>query len=175
MTAVLVPRHPAAGPGQRANAEPCAGSFAGWFPDGGTLSYWHRELPVDAWLAGGDNIAGKSLRDCAQAAIDAAHALTLAKPAGRTGARVMAILAVPHMAGSQLCVIFDEHHYACLTSQHLHSREWLPLPATRSLAREWGLCLPPGYGERGFRDLARTDAPNAVATGDGEIWLIGEV
>ncbi|MCB9949053.1 MAG: DUF3916 domain-containing protein [Rhodospirillaceae bacterium] len=144
-------------------------------PDGRECSYWQHELPIEDWLnAIGGPVSGR-LRRCAQIAVEAAHGLAQAKPSFGGAARALLILPIPHMAGAQISIIFDEQHYRCLTSQHLHRRLWSPLPPARSLCREWALSLPCGFAERGFADQARSHGDDGAVGCDGEVWLIGEV
>jgi Protein of unknown function (DUF3916) len=118
---------------------------------------------------------------CAQALINAAAELTRIKPSRAANSRVAAVISMPDMFSSEVCVFFDEAYFDVFTSRSNFAGEnpvqsvWTPVPPHLSLARRLSLTVPVGFSELGFQthDEDRTFSPPWIE--DGEVWMIGEV
>ncbi len=111
-------------------------------------------------------------RECAQCLIDAAAEIARAKPVELAHARSVAIIALPDLFESEVCVFFDEAYFGAFTDRASEGQQWTPLPKTRSLVDELALRVPDGFGALGFAEMIRDE--RSGQTREGEIWLIGD-
>lgn len=143
-----------------------------WKPYEGR-GYFHWKLALPYALVSGPTARPALQSRAAQVLIDAARTLADRRPPGLAGARVAAIINLPDMFGSEVCVFFDEAYFRAFAPRDDEEQTWTPVEA--SLARRWDLRLPPGFGERGFATELRDfdfGPPHVVR---GEVWMIGEV
>jgi hypothetical protein len=134
--------------------------------------YLHTKIPTLSDLVEGPHARHGVRVRCAQAMIDACAALLAAKPAHRGAWRVTCLLSAQDLFSSELCIYTEEAYFRSHTGLDPGDSYATPLPAGRSLAREWRLTLPPGVGEFG----CRWDAPDPDdERGVVEHWHYGEV
>ena len=150
------------------------------FLDGGAgkaEQHWH--LPVSQRLVDPPTTSRTVQTRCAQALVDAATHLAAVRPPEQGRARVVALIALPGMFASQVCIFFDPEYFRTFANRTHPSQSWTALPPGRSLAREWDLALPPGFKEQGFREVIREPAEHDPGTFEvtyeGEIWMITDM
>lgn len=152
-----------------------AGSFDGYFPSDELSTeeeYWNWKIPVDLRLVEGKQTNSAIQTECAQRLIDAAHLIYKARPRNVEGIRVTSVVVLPCMFTSELCIYTSESYYKKHTDVGRGIFGEITIIKDRSLAREWGLVLPEGFGELGVL--------RASEDGDGvpyssEHWYFGEV
>lgn len=172
-----------------------AAAFKGRFrPPSEGESYYYWRIPAPSDMVEGSETTPAIQARCAQLLIDAAGHIARAKPKGLGGVRVTAGISLPGMFMSDVCIFYEEAFYQRYIRREIHPnaeyQRWTPLPKERSLAREMGLVLPPGFGEIGFHDRIDDrfhpvdfDALGLVPVDDvavggiveGEEWFFGDV
>ncbi len=152
-------------------------SFAGTFPSAEELAlnptHWNHKIPVDSRLVEEPDTNPQLQRECAQRLINACAHLIAAKPVALKHVRVTCCIQLPLMFGSEICLYLDEAYYRGHTEAGPREGGRMIALHPRSLAREWGLHLPIGVGERGVA----VDYPE-TATNEGwasDLWYFGEV
>ncbi|WP_244268016.1 DUF3916 domain-containing protein [Stutzerimonas nitrititolerans] len=152
-----------------------AGSFDGYFPSDQLSTeeqYWNWKIPVDMRLVEGRQTNSAVQAECAQRLIDAAHRIFQAKPRGVEGIRVTSVVVLPCMFTSELCIYTSEIYFKKHTEVGRSIFGEITIIKDRSLAREWGLVLPEGFGELGVMRASED------CDGDpyySEHWYFGEV
>jgi hypothetical protein len=156
-----------------------ARSFEAVFPEGSEAdgnAHWH--LPVDQRLVDPATATASVQARCAQALITGAALVSAARPHEKAHMRVAALIDLPSLFMSQICVFFDPAYFRGFTDRTHECQQWTPLPPERSLARDWNLDLPPGFVERGFHEIIRDrdadDRHRLVVTHEGEIWMFAD-
>jgi hypothetical protein len=160
-------------------AAPCpraarwADGFAGSFPvEHAGRRFMNWKIPVPDRLVRPPTTTAAIQAECAQCLIDAAAHVAAAKPADLAHARAVAIISLPDMFASELCVFFDAAYFRSFTERTADWQRWTPLPKGRSLAEEMGLSLPDDFVVRGFAEAIHDEETGE--TREGEVWLIGE-
>lgn len=144
--------------------------FEGYFPDDLTLDqkYSNWKIPVITTLVEGKQSTTAIRKECAQQMINAAHNMLQAKPQNAIDSRVVAVICLPEMFSSEICVYTDlDYHRA-----HIPLFDSEHCPSNKSLAAEWGLELPGGMKERG---LCYTAEDSDGQPYEVERWYFGEV
>jgi hypothetical protein len=148
--------------------EKWARGFEGKWPEETTrpVSHWH--LPADQRLVDQPSADRDDQRKCASALLLAAEHLSRARPVHCADAQVYAAIFWPEMFMSEAGVFHDADYARDFDLRAGPYETWTPFdPASRSLARELGFAVPPGFTESGFA-VVRTDDD---VTYTGEIWL----
>lgn len=143
-----------------------------WKPYEG-CGYFHWKLVLPYSLVSGPTARPALQSRATQVLIDATRALIDRRPSSLASARVVAIINLPDMFGSEVCVFFDEAYFRDFAPRDNEDQAWTAVEA--SLARRWDLRLPPNFGERGFATEERDcdfDPPRVTR---GEVWMIGEI
>jgi hypothetical protein len=152
-----------------------ARSFEGYFPSDELSKeekYWNWKIPVDLRLVEGKQTSTAIQAECAQRLIDAAHRIYQAKPRGLKGIRVTGVVALPCMFSSEICIYTSERYFNEHTESGRNVLGEIAQIKDRSLANEWGLVLPEGFGELGvLRTSQDCDGDPYVS----EYWYFGEV
>jgi hypothetical protein len=142
--------------------------------------YWHEKIPVRRSLVR----SGASVRTkgrCAQALVNVAAQLARIKPSAAASARVTAVVSLPDMFDSEVCIFFDEAYFDAFKSRDglpTHDRQvdhWARLPPERSIVRELNLVLPDKFKEIGFSTHWEDHTFNPPWVENGEAWIVGEV
>lgn len=151
-----------------------ADSFEGSFYEELSLErgYVNEKIPVIESLVEGKQTTQEILAHCAQQLIRAAGYLIEARPVDTPECWVVASIIVPDMFSSEVCVYADKSRYLGSTQPFDYEQFRQTRIIGRSLAREWGLAVPPGLHEVGFHFIYEDE--------DGEIfesehWYFGEV
>jgi hypothetical protein len=133
--------------------------------------YWHLHVPVGQSFIDSFKTPHSIRQLCVQTLLDAADRLRGLRTDVCTSTRVVVAIDLPNLFDSQIIVFFGDHHYGTFFDRHTDEQQWNLLPADRSLAKEWGLRMPPGFLQRGYREhIANDDYVQ-----HGEIWFIGEL
>lgn len=136
--------------------------------------YWNWKIPVQCNLVQGRYTTTDIQAQCAQALINASSLLTGNKPAELAHHRVTAVVCLPDMFTSELCIYLDEGYFSSHTREASSERGSSRHIVERSLASEWGLVLPEGMGELGvLLDCPDDDHPDGRFV--CERWYFGEV
>ena len=143
-----------------------------WLPYEGR-GYFHWKIPVSYALVSGRSARLAIQTRCAQVLIDAAVALAARKPKDLRHTRVVAIINLPDLFASEVCVFFEEAYFEGFAPRDSEDQAWTPMDD--SLARRWGLQLPKGFGETGYRTVTRDTDYGSDRVEEGEVWMIGEV
>jgi len=143
-----------------------------WRPYEGR-GYFHWKLPVLSSIVEGPSAREAVQARVAQILIDAARNLVAKRPAGSSGAKVVAIVSLPDMFGSEVCVFFDPSYLANFMRRETGEEIWSP--AIESLADRWKLSLGKGFKEVGFNYLRRDEDDDPVRIEAGQIWMVGEL
>lgn len=150
-----------------------ADSFAGHFPaEHAAHRYINWKIPVLDRLVRPPVITPAIQAECAQCLIDAAALVAQAKPGDLAHARTVAIIDLPDMFGSEVCVFFAEDYFQAFTERTSDYQRWTPLPKTRDLIDEMGLRVPDNFDVAGFAEVIRDEETGEA--GEGEVWLVGE-
>jgi hypothetical protein len=135
--------------------------------------HWH--LPADQRLVDPPTARPGHLRRALQALVEAARLLAEAKPAGRTDEIVYVLLNWPEVFMAEVGVFLDPAYGRDFEKRSHPGQVWTPLPPERSLARDLGLILPPGFVERGYRERSEEeDADGGLRIYESDIWIIRE-
>ncbi|MDH3596811.1 MAG: DUF3916 domain-containing protein [Rhodospirillales bacterium] len=147
--------------------------FAGTFPvEHAARRYVNWKIPVLDRLVRPPTTTPAIQRDCAQCLIDAAAHIARARPTELAQARSVAIIDLPDLFGSEVCVFFDEAYFESFTARDSERQQWTPLPKTRSLVDEMALRLPDGYSVLGFAEVIRDEETGEAR--ESEVWLVGD-
>jgi hypothetical protein len=150
-----------------------AESFAGYFPvEHAAQRYMNWKIPVLDRLVRPPTTTPAIQAQCAQCLIDAAAHVALAKPADMAHARTVAIIDLPDMFGSEVCVFFDEPYFQSFADRTSEWQRWTPLSKSRNLIEQMGLRLPDGLVVAGFAEMIRDEETGEAS--EGEVWLVGE-
>ena len=154
----------AAGIRRGCSAFPAGEEEPGW-------GFWHFHLPIRQDFIDSRKTPFGVRRYCAQTLIDGAASLAAKKPAAARGSRVIAFINLPGLWYSEIMVFFDEDQYRGFFLRDNAYQTWFELPASRNLAKEWSLRLPPGFSVRGYREILRNDDEPF----ENELWYLGEL
>ena len=150
-----------------------AKSFAGYFPtEHATQRYMNWKIPVLDRLVRPATTTAAIQAHCAQCLIDAAAFVAEAKPVELAQARAVAIIDLPDMFGSEVCVFFDENYFQSFTDRTTDWQRWTLLPKARNVIDEMGLLLPDTFVAVAFAEVIRDQETGDVR--EGEVWLVGE-
>ncbi|HEY8565831.1 MAG TPA: DUF3916 domain-containing protein [Beijerinckiaceae bacterium] len=134
------------------------------------------KLPVSGALVDPPTTTPAIQARAAQALLDGAARLLAARPQDRGDVRVTVLITLPDMFPSRICVFYDPAYFATFADRTGRYQQWTPLHPERSLAREWGLIMPHGFREQGFREVmwseADDDPERLVQVHDGEVWFV---
>ncbi len=150
-------------------AERHAGYFPVEFADMDSMNW---KIGVGSDLVRPPTTTPELQAQCAQCLIDAAAHMARAKPPEFADARVVAIIPLPDMFGSEVRVFFDEGYFEYFTDRDTDDQRWTPLPENRSVIAEMGLRLPDGFAVIGFAETIDDEDEEGIR--EGEVWLIGE-
>lgn len=154
-------------------------SFENIFPDAeATRGHAHWHMPVDQALTDPATSGSDVQRRCAQAVIDGAAAMSVARPPAKAHMRVAALICLPDLFMSQICLFSDPRYFRNFANR-THSRQcWTPVPSGHRLSVKLELTIPNGFIERGFHERLQepdeTDASRLVVTYEGEVWMIAD-
>lgn len=149
--------------------------FAGFFPapelNGFGQLNWYARPPIAQRLVCGPRATARFRREVALAMVAAVQHLRRARPESPVLPRVVALLPVDDLFMASLDVFWGDDVVRDFFDRRGPYQDWVPLPAGRSLNREWALAtdLP----ERGFATTERWDEGGEVHS--GELWAIGDV
>ena len=132
--------------------------------------YWHLHLPAAGSFINSPRTPQSVRRECVQLLVDAALRLIALRPSSVAAPVIMAVI-TPLLSNSQMIAFFSPDYLASFFDRDEPGLRWTPLPASRSLVREWRLLLPPSFSERGFHEhIHEEDYAH-----NGEIWFFGEL
>uniref|UniRef100_B0T521 DUF3916 domain-containing protein n=1 Tax=Caulobacter sp. (strain K31) TaxID=366602 RepID=B0T521_CAUSK len=143
-----------------------------WLPYEGR-GYFHWKIPVGRSLVSGRRARLAVQTRCAQVLIDAAAALAARKPKTLRHTRVVAIIDLPDMFASEICVFFEEAYFEEFAPRNSEDQTWTLSGDT--LARRWNLRTPQGFSEIGYHTVTRDTDFDPPRSEEGEVWMIGEV
>jgi hypothetical protein len=150
-----------------------AKEFAGTFPaKPAKQPFVHWKIPILDRLANPPTTTPTIQARCAQCLIDAATHLAEAKPGTLAKARVTAIISLPNLFASEVCIFFDEDYFESFTDRTAEWQRWTLLPAERNLLTEMNLRAPEDFFLIGFSEVIRDEEDDGVY--EGEVWLVGE-
>lgn len=112
--------------------------------------YWNFKIPVDINLIEGKHSTLKTKAACAQAMIDACSNLITATADVAFSPRITAVICLPDMFTSEVCIYRSEDYYQSFISEGRSENGASALIKDRSLAAEWGLILPANVQELGI-------------------------
>jgi len=150
-------------------------SFRGFYPRdlAPSESYWNFKIPVIRSMVEGRHSTMDLKKICAQALIDAAHYVWLAKPDDAPSeARVTCCICLPEMFASELCIYNKQDYFCEHTSEGEGRFGKIEKISSKSIAFEWGLVLPTGFKELGVSCLYEGDDGKMYVS---EHWYFGEV
>ena len=145
-------------------------NFIDYFPDElpKGRQYMNWKIPVHAGLVMGKYSTSKIKAECAQRMIEACANLIHAKPIKFKNVRVTALISLPDMFSSEICLYLDEAYFRGHT---LVSGE-TKLITEKSLSKDWGLVLPEGVHELGITFPITDDEDGDKVV---EQWFFGEL
>ncbi|MEC5321529.1 DUF3916 domain-containing protein [Brenneria populi subsp. brevivirga] len=136
--------------------------------------YWNYKIPIDINLVEGKHSTRKTKADCAQALINACSNLMLATADWDYCPRITAVICLPDMFTSEVCLFRSEEYFQGFISEGSAENSSSVRLRERSLAKEWGLILPDGVQELGIAlEYHGGDAPDDWFT--GERWYYGQL
>ncbi len=152
-----------------------AESFAGWYPniESAEDRYYDFKIPVHVHLVEGSQSTADIRRVCAQHLIDVCAHLIAARPDGGIPSWPVAQICTPDMFMSRVTIYTDEEYYRANLTASQSRFGGSAMITDRSLAREWGLRLPPGMRERGLLLDFQIEEDNDDDRYIGEHWWYG--
>jgi hypothetical protein len=143
--------------------------------------YYNWKIPVHELLVIGRRARPDVVRKCAQLLIDACGYLMAARQPGGVPRWNTASICVTDMFSSEVTIYTDEEYFQGHTSPfgqgysspYAGDEVIVTVVTGRSLAREWGLALPEGMGERGIMVAFRSEDPDDCYF--REYWYYGDV
>ncbi|GKX61157.1 DUF3916 domain-containing protein [Leminorella grimontii] len=136
--------------------------------------YWNYKIPVDINLVEGKHSKQRTKADCAQALINACSNLILATADWDYCPRITAVICLPDMFSSEVCLFRSEDYFQGFISESRTEKGSSVLLRERSLAKEWGLILPKGMQELGIAfEYHGSDDPDEWFA--GEHWYYGQL
>lgn len=136
--------------------------------------YWNLKIPVDINLVEGKYSTFKTKAACAQALINACSNLITATASINYRPRITAVVCLPDMFTSEVCLYRSEEYYQGFITEHRSENGASALIKDRSLAAEWGLVLPDNVQEIGI-SLAYYGSEDRDEWFTGERWYYGQV
>ena len=136
--------------------------------------YFHWKIPVPRKLVSGPSARRPIQATCAQILIDGAKRLADIRPFGLGHVRVAAILGLPDMFSSEICVFVDPNYFVSFCDRDAEEQRWTAASDSHGLD-QLGLTIPAGFTVRGFNTIDRDDTFDPPYVEIGETWLIGEV
>ncbi len=145
-------------------------SFIDYFPDElpEGRKYMNWKIPVHAGLVIGKYSTSTIKAECAQRLIDACANLIHAKPKKFEKIRVTALISLPDMFGSEICLYVDEDYFRAHTRIVGETKKI----TNKSLSKDWGLVLPEGVHELGITFQVVDDEYGDKVV---EQWFFGEL
>lgn len=149
-------------------------SFSGWFPDKLDPSnrYCNWKIPVLSSLVEGKQATRSTQVECAQQLVNACAHLISAKPPSLPNYRVTCSIFLPNMFDSQVCIYMDEDYYQGHITEGTYEYGTITRLTEKSLAKNWGLTLPPHVKELGV--YLNFDSSEDDWSLVGERWFFGE-
>ncbi|UGA53174.1 MULTISPECIES: DUF3916 domain-containing protein [Dickeya] len=136
--------------------------------------YWNYKIPVNINLVEEKYSNQKIKADCAQSLINACSNLMLATADWEYCPRITAVICLPDMFTSEVCLFRSEDYFQGFISEGSTENSSSELLEKRSLAEEWGLILPNGVQELGIAlEYHGGDDPDEWFT--GERWYYGQL
>lgn len=132
----------------------------------------NERIPVIESLVEGKQTTPEILAHCAQQLIKVAGHLLEGRPDDTPECWVVACITLPDMFSSRVCVYTDKGRYLGHTQPFDYEQFRQARISDRSLASEWGLSLPSGIHEVGFRFIHEDEEGNIF---ESEHWHFGEV
>lgn len=112
--------------------------------------YWNFKIPVEINLVQGKYSTLKTKAACAQALINACSNLITATASMNYSPRITAVVCLPDMFTSELCLYRSEEYYQGFITEDRSENGASALIKDRSLAAEWELVLPNNVQEIGI-------------------------
>ena len=134
--------------------------------------YVDLKIPVIENLVEGHQTTPEILAHCAQQLIKVAGHLIEARSDDDPECWIVACIMVPDMFSSRVCVYTDKARYLGHTQPFDYEYFRQTRITERSLAREWGLVVPPGLHEVGFHFTHENENAEVF---ESEHWYFGEV
>lgn len=135
--------------------------------------YFHWMLPVLSSIVEGPFAREEVQARVAQILIDAARNLVARRPLEQSKAKVVAIVSLPDMFGSEVCVFFDQTYLANFMCREVGEEIWRR--TRESLVDRWKLDLGDGFREVGFSYVRRDEDFEPPMVETGHVWMIGEL
>lgn len=112
--------------------------------------YWNFKIPVEINLIQGKYSTIKTKAACAQDLINACSNLITATDGMNYSPRITAVVCLPDMFTSEVCLYRSEEYYQGFTTEDRSENGASAVIKDRSLAAEWGLVLPANVQEIGI-------------------------
>lgn len=136
--------------------------------------YWNFKIPVDINLVEGKYSTIRIKASCAQALVNACSNLITATVGMNYSPRITAVVCLPDMFTSELCLYRSEEYYQSFITEYRSENGSSALIKDRSLAAEWGLFLPANVQEIGIT-LEYYGSEDRDEWFTGERWYYGQV
>lgn len=153
-----------------------AAGFEGFYPSPDELQgeYWNHKIPVEHSLVESRHTTREVRKACAQELINACFKLQRSKPEGVKNHRVVAVVCLPDMFTSELCIYLQEDYFLEHTTACNGAHGSANVITGTRLSEHWELNVPDGMGELGMAlDYRRLDDKSDWFV--GERWYFGEV
>ena len=135
--------------------------------------YYNWKLPMPRALVSPPAARVPVQAACIHVLISAAERLASQKLPGLEHARVFAIVSLPDLFSSEICIFFDPDYQASFHTRDSADERWTLKP-NDSPIRRFSLSLPSDFEEWGFDTFYRDDTFDPPYIEEGETWLIGE-
>ncbi len=140
-------------------------------PDAGYNGY---KLPVAQDLIDPPLASAETQRRCVELMLAAAVRLTHLKPAHLATTRIAVVAPFPALFHSAVDVFFDQARWHAFTRRNTADQRWAPLEPGKSLSRQLGFAVPPGFREHGYHCVYRDDASEPMYLHE-DCWLYSEI
>lgn len=150
-----------------------ADQFVDWFPSLGSFhrGYLHWKLPVHRLFVEGRHVRRSTQRDVVEILLGICANLKANQPQTHVPIRVIAIVTLPQIFDADITIFLGSEHYDGFFNRNTDYQRWTPLPATRSLRKEWALSAANDLQEFGMSETIDDDDFHRR----GELWFYGDV
>ncbi len=130
--------------------------------------------PVAQDLVDPPLVTPQTQRRCIELMLAAAQRLARIKPEALAKTRVAAVVPFPALFHSAVDVFFDEAYWGAFTARNTVDQRWRRLEPGKSLARQLGFAVPPGFREHGYHCVYRDDTFEQMYLHE-DCWLYSEI
>lgn len=143
------------------------------FPTESYNGYWHLHLPASQSFIDSEKTPIAVKRRCMQTLLDQAAHLKRLKPSDSELYRVVVLIELPSLWGSQIIIFKGDSHFTGFFERKNEDQQWIPLPKNRNLLKEWQLTADDGISYSGFKEILSDE--EAEYYHEGELWFIGDL